>query len=96
MKVLEHRIFRTDASRSDNDNSNVGVKAHRKRNSKLFQLGLDTILVAIKLPMMIKSVTFLEETETSTERATRGMMGLRVIQRLHMNVGEPNSEELPP
>ena len=96
MRVPYHQIFRSDGSRCDNFSRNAEVKAHIERSDKLHQLGLVTQIVAVNLPDMPKPATLLEATEESTTRATRGKMVLRVIQRLHMNVGDPTTMAKPP
>ena len=96
MKETQHLIFRTSGSRCDSDEGNNVAKAHHERTGKLHQSSLVTNTIAVSISEKRKPVILLEETETSTTRAIRGIMMVRVNQRLRMNVGYLNSMAKPP
>lgn len=96
MQEPQHTIFRTSVIHCDSSEGNNVVKARNEQTGKLHQSSLVTNSIAVNLSKVIKPATLLEETEKCTAKAIRGIMMLRVSQRLRMNVGDPNSNGEPP
>ena len=96
MKELQHSIVRASGSRCDSNEGNNVAKAYNERTGKLHQSSLVTNTIAVSISEKMKPAILLEETETSTTGAIRGIMMLRVRRRLRMNVGDPNSMGRPP